>query len=121
MPSPFSSAGRADIRDYIQQNWGWVGLRTPTGDVITRIDVNGDNRASWSHDSETDEYIEATIEIARSDSDIDGYNPDGPVDIGDTVSFTSGTDSSYKSVDSADDVTLEAEDDSAVVTHRIYF
>ena len=120
MTSPFSSDGTVDIRQYIQNNWNYVGLRDDTGTIITRIDVANDTRASWSSGPQSDP-LEATIEVDRVDSDIDGFNPTGTVTIADTISLKSDTDTTPRSVDSVVDVVLEAEDDSVIITHQVYF
>ena len=116
-------AGYADLRDAIDPRtdppdpWAYVELRDEDDEAITRIDVDDDDRGSWST-AEDGQVLRAELEIAADDDDIEA-DEDDPVTITATASYAEEEDGDEKAWDDMHEVTLAHEDDEVVITHQI--
>ena len=119
MVATVTTAGNTDIRTYLKNTWRYVALQTPIGDEITRIDVVDDDRASWASGSENP--LTATITVKGKQDDIVPSDATGPTDIAATASYRTATGGSQLCVDTDTAVTIEADNDTTVITHRIWY
>ena len=115
-----TSKGETDLREYIQNRWNYVVLVDDTGNEITRINIDTDDRASWSEDY-TNNPVEATITIKGSHNDIVDPDATDGTTISKTQSVVSDTSTTVLSEDTDTDVVIEADNDEAIVTHRIEY
>ena len=68
MTTPHTAAGDEDIRTYIENNWTFIALIDDTDSEVTRIDITGDARASFTSDATTNPLtIEITVEGGDAD------------------------------------------------------
>ena len=112
--------GETDLRQYIQNSWNYVVLVDDTGSEITRINVDTDDRASWSKDY-TNNPVEATITVKGSQDDIVDPDATEGTTISKTQSVVSDSSTVVLSEDTDTDVLIEAENDEVIVTHRIEY
>ena len=69
MATPHTDAGDEDIRAYIEDNWTHIALIDDAAEEVTRIDIDEDERASFTSGAATNPLtIEVTVE--GSDDDI---------------------------------------------------
>ena len=69
MATPHTDAGDEDIRAYIEDNWTHIALIDDAAEEVTRIDIDEDERASFTSGAATNPLtIEVTVE--GSDGDI---------------------------------------------------
>jgi len=120
MVSPISTAGQTDIRSYIQQTWVYVSLRDETEREVSRIHVPSDERASWSKSS-TENPLEVTITVHGTDDDIIAPDATDATTIASTASYSTDSGGDVLCVDSDTAATIEADNDTAIITHRIYY
>ena len=115
-----TSEGETDLREYIQNSWNYVVLVSDSGSEITRINIDTDDRASWSKDY-TNNPVEATITVKGSQDDIvDPDATEGTI-ISKTQSVISDSSTTILSEDTDTDVVIEADNDEVIVTHRIEY
>lgn len=117
MASNFDADGNADVRNYIQNNWTHVALVDSAGNEVTRIDIAGDSRSSWSSGSGSNP-LEATITVTGGDSDID-VGTNGAITFTRTESYKGSATSTRMAADTFTNATLEASNDELVITHTI--
>jgi len=115
-----TTAGETDIRQYIQNTWNYVVLVDDTGSEITRINVDTDDRASWSKDY-TNNPVEATITVKGSQDDIVDPDATEGTMISKTQSVVSDSSTVVLSEDIDTDVLIEADNDEVIITHRIEY
>ena len=115
-----TTAGETDIRQYIQNTWNYVVLVDDTGSEITRINIDTDDRASWSKDY-TNNPVEATITVKGSQDDIVDPDATEGTMISKTQSVVSDSSTVVLSEDIDTDVLIEADNDEVIVTHRIEY
>jgi len=113
-----TSTGVADIRVAIRQRWPYVALRNPAGNEITRIDVRSDDRAEWTETTENP--LEVTLTVQGKDDDIVPSDATGPTEVASTASHRQSSGGAVLAVDSDTSATIEADNDTAIITHRIY-
>jgi len=112
--------GKTDLREYIQNSWNYVVLVSDSGSEITRINIDTDDRASWSEDY-TNNPVEATITIKGSHNDIVDPDATKGTIISKTQSVVSDSSTVVLSEDTDTDVVIEADNDEVIVTHRIEY
>lgn len=44
-----SQAGYADLRNYVQDNWAYIGIKDLSGAAIMRVSNQNDSRCTWTH------------------------------------------------------------------------
>lgn len=121
MATEIREEGYESIRQFVDSgratpgSWQYIELRDGTDSAVTRIDIDGDARASWIH-AAGDQTLVVEVEVQGSDSDI-------PTGTTFTASANYNTDTggggSELAWDSFPDATIETEDDTLVVTHEI--
>ena len=95
-------------------------LVSDSGSEITRINIDTDDRASWSEDY-TNNPIEATITVKGNQDDIVDPDATEGTTISKTQSVVSDSSTVVLSEDTDTDVVIEAENDEVIVTHRIEY
>jgi hypothetical protein len=111
MATEIPSAGYEQLRDYVQNNWGFISVLDDTGTEITRIDVAADGRASWSTGAQTRSI---TVTVAGSDADVTT-----PVTISGSELYDSDVATDVLSSDSFTGATLEKDADELTVEHEV--
>ena len=69
MTTPHTDAGDEDIRAYIESNWTHIALIDDDAEEVTRIDIDEDERASFTSGAETNP-LTIEIEVEGADDDI---------------------------------------------------
>ena len=109
--------GVAAICSHIYASWTWIGLYDETHE-ITRLHAPSDDRVTWEKQPNTNDVV-ATITVRGKDADIISPDSTAPTTITATRAYDSATTSTALATDSDTDVTIEADNDQAIITHTL--
>lgn len=107
----FTSDGYDDLRSYVRNNWNWIALKNSSGTEQARLDINSSGNVTIISD-ETGNPLSVEIEITGSE--LSGSLPQTLTE-GEVYKTQSAT--TVMSEDTYTDATLEASNDTLVLTH----
>lgn len=105
--------GYQSIRDFVEGDWIYHSILDDGEDEITRINVEDDDRAEWTH-SDGDEVLEITTTISGSDDDISQ-----PSTIAGSAIYNVEDDGDDFAKEVFDSFTIETDSDELTIKHRI--
>lgn len=120
MASEINEAGYETLRTLINSglttdgSWDYIELIDDTGTIVTRIQISGDARASWTTGS-TDQVQQVEVTVSGSDGDISPTVTLSESALKNTDSDTA--DEMHR--DTMTDATIASTDDEVTVRHNI--
>lgn len=107
----FEPEGYDDLRSYVRNNWNWIALVNSSGTEQIRLDINSSADVTIISD-ETSNPL--TVEIEITGSQLSGSLPQ-TLSEGEVYKTSGAT--TVMAQDTYTDATLEASNDTIIVTH----